>query len=368
MQVKEARTEAELEEFIEFPASIYPAESPYVPVLKHALKERFSQKKNPFFGHASVKFFLAYRDGRAVGRVASILNRKHNDCHRDETGFFGLFECTDDGDTARALLWMVENEMKGAGMTALRGPVNFSMNEECGLLLEGFDAHPMLMTPYNPPYYNFLLKDLGYKKARDLLAFIMEVPRELPDKLQHIAHVARLEGVSVRPLDIKNFHAGMMAFKDVYNSSREGTWGHVPITGAELEFAAGKLKDIAAPGLMQVAKVDDATVGFMGLVPDYNFVLKRMGGKTGPASVAKALYYSKRIPGLRMLLFGVKPEYKARGVDALMFTEAFEAVRKGGYKQVEFSWIFEDDLPVQMLAETAGGVQYKKYRIYEKEL
>ncbi|MDH4233033.1 MAG: GNAT family N-acetyltransferase, partial [Nitrospirota bacterium] len=322
----------------------------------------------PFFKHAKVNYFLAVHEGRILGRIASIVNQRHMDVHKEETGFFGFFESIDDADVSGSLLDAAAHDLKMNGMKAMRGPMNFSTNEECGFLIEGFDLPPMLMTPYNPPYYEKLMEKCGMDKAKDLYAYIHDVQETLPEKVLRVAAIAGKRGISVRPIEKKRFNEEMQVFRDVYNSAWAENWGFIPLTDDELFHLGKRLKQIAVPGLTLIAEDHGRPVGFLGLLPDFNFVLRHMRGRLTPLTVIKALYYSRKITGLRLLLLGIKHEYRSKGVDAMLLREAFKGIRKGGYKKVEFSWILEDNIPVQRIIEMADGRLYKKYRIYEKSL
>lgn len=331
------------------------------------MKDQFSVK-NPFFKHAEVKFFLVRDKNETVGRVASIINQRHVDFHKERAGFFGFFESINSSEISSRLLGTVEAELRGKGMTVMRGPMNFSTNEECGFLIEGFDHPPMLMTPYNPPYYGELMDGLGMQKAKDLYAFIHEVRETLPDKVLRVAVIAEKRGITVRPVDKKLFHEEMKVFKEVYNSAWERNWGFVPLTDDELDYLGERLRQIVVPELTLIAEDNGEPVGFMGLLPDFNYVLRHMNGRLNPFTILKALYYSRRITDLRLLLLGIKKDYRSKGVDALLYREGFNSLKKGGYKRVEFSWILEDNIPVQRIVEMVGGRLYKRYRIYEKEI
>jgi hypothetical protein len=255
-------------------------------------------------------------------------------------------------------------------MDRIRGPMNLSTNEECGFLMEGFSEPPLLMTPYNPPYYNDLMEKYGMEKVKDLYAYTLGVPEKLPEKILRVAKIAEERGIRVRPIDKKRFGFEMKIFRDVYNSAWQNNWGFIPITEEEASYMAEKLKPIVLTGLTLIAEKDREPVGFMGILPDLNFVLKKMGGKLNPLTIMKALYYSKKIRDMRLLLLGIKAEYRNRGVDALLFREGFKNTREKykQFKRVEFSWILEDNVPVQRLLEMIGARLYKKYRIYEKRL
>jgi len=365
-EIIEVKTKKDLDDFINVPFSLYSHDPLFVPPLMSDMKEKFSDK-NPFFLHATARYFLA-KKGKPSGRIISIIDQHHRELHKEKVGFFGFFESINDYSLASSLLDKASEIIKNEGMDSIRGPMNFSTNEECGFLLEGFNEPPLLMTPYNPPYYNDLMERYGMEKAKDLYAYIVDVPEELPEKVLRVAAIAEKRGISVRPVNIKKFESEMRIFRDVYNSAWKDNWGFIPITEEETANMANKLKQIVVPELTLIAEKDGEPVGFMGMLPDFNFVLKHMKGKLNLISIVKALYYSRKVKDLRMMLLGINAEYRNKGVDALLFREGFKGVKKGGYKRVEFSWILEDNIPVQRLIEMIGGRLYKKYRIYEKRL
>ena len=367
IEIIEVKSKKDLDDFIKFPFTLYSKDPNYAQPLIREMRTNFSDK-NPFFLHATARFFLAKKEGKDAGRIAAIVNRRHIEFHKEQAGFFGFFESAQDQEVASALLERVAGSLRKEGMQILRGPMNFSTNEECGFLMEGFDSPPMLMTPYNPPYYHDLMEKCGLKKSKDLYAYILDIPEELPRKIIRVADIAAKSGVQVRPLNKKFFEREMNIFKVVYNSAWRNNWGFIPLTDEELVHLGNNLKSVIVPELTLIAERENEPVGFMGLLPDFNLVLKHMKGRMGPISIMKALYYSKKIRDLRLLLLGIKAEFRNKGVDALLFREGFKGVKKGGYKRVEFSWILEDNIPVQRLVEMIGGRLYKKYRIYEKRL
>ena len=354
-----------LGDFIHVPFILYRKDPLFVPQLNREMKVHFSAK-NPFFLHARAKYLLAVKDGRPAGRIISFVDEHHNELHKERTGFFGFFECINDEEVSRALFGAAEQFLKEEGMDSMRGPMSFSTNEECGFLFEGFDEPPMIMMPYNPLYYNDLSEKYGLKKAKDLFAYIYEAGESLPEKVHRVAALTEKRGIKVRPINMKKFGAEMRIFREVYHSAWEKNWGFIPMTEEELEYAAGRLKQIVIPEMTIIAEKDGQPVGFMGIIPDFNFVLRYMKGKLNPLSLARALYYSRKIKDLRVMLLGIKREFRNRGVEALMFREGYKPILKGNYRRVEFSWILEDNIPVQRTIEMIGGELYKKYRIYEK--
>jgi GNAT superfamily N-acetyltransferase len=288
--------------------------------------------------------------------------------HDEKTGFFGFFDCINDASVASALFENAAGHLSGSGLVSMRGPMSFSTNDECGMLLEGYDERPMIMMPYNPPYYNELMERSGFSKAKDLYAYIYDVREKLPEKVLRVAALVEKRGITVRPMDMKHFVEDMMIFRDVYHSAWEKNWGFVPISEAELKYSAERLRQVIIPDMILIAEEAGRPVGFLGMVPDVNLVLKHMNGSMGPLSLARALYYSRRIRDLRAMLLGVKKEFRNKGVEALLFRDGFSAIKRGNFKRVEFSWILEDNTAVQRTIETMQGRLYKKYRIYEKPL
>ncbi len=250
----------------------------------------------------------------------------------------------------------------------MRGPMNFSTNEECGFLIDGYKSPPMIMTPYNPPYYIKLIEDYGMKKVKDLYAYVWVIPDKLPEKVDRVADISTKRGIRVRPIQKRDFKYELKRFKEVYNSSWQNNWGFVPLTDDDIDYLGSKLKAIVVPELTIIAEKGSEPVGFLGMVPDYNFVLRKMKGKLNPVTAMKAFFYLKKRKDIRFLLLGIKSEYRNKGIDALLFREGLKGLKKGGYRRVEFSWILEDNIPVQMIIKMMGGRLYKKYRIYEKEI
>jgi len=370
LEIIELVSKKDLLEFIRFPFSLY-KDDPFFSPLPVMEQKRVFSHDNPFFNYADIKFFLLREEGRTLGRVASIINKRHLAIHKDGVGFFGFYESVNDAKAARMLLEKVSQELKEAGLKAMRGPMNFSTNEECGFLIEGFDWPPMIMTPYNPPYYGPLMEECGMKKAKDLFASMLPMPEELPPKVNRVADIAEKKGVRVRNVRMRHLKEELRLFKEVYNSSWKENWGFIPLMDDELAHMAKKLKGILIPELTLIAEYDNSPVGFLGLVPDMNQVLRIIKGRLGPVEIIKALYYSKRIDALRLMLLGIKEEWRAKGVDALLFAKGFEGIKgqKGDpFKKVELSWLLEDNLPVIRITEMMGARLYKRFRVYEKEI
>jgi GNAT superfamily N-acetyltransferase len=367
IEIVPACTNKTFKEFLNLPFKLYSEDPQWVPPLIRDIRSQFSHK-NPFFEHAEIAPFIAKLNGETVGRITAVYNTAHIDFTGEKAGFFGFFDCIDEAHIARALIEKAQEWLKGKNMRVMRGPMNFSSNEEWGILIEGYDSPPMLLMPYNFSYLRTLIESCGFNKAKDLYAYIYDVPELLPEKAYRVEKLARQQGVRVRPINIKSFKTEMQVFKDIYNSTWEKNWGFIPMTEGEIDFTAKKLKSLIIPDLALIAEWKSRPVGFMMFLPDFNYVLKRLNGRLFPFGIVKALWYSRKIPDTRLLLLGIQEGFRRRGIDAVLLTEGLKALKKHGFKRVEFSWILEDNYPVQRIIETVQGRLYKKYRIYEKKI
>jgi GNAT superfamily N-acetyltransferase len=367
IKIKEVTDNKGLKDFVTVPFFIYKNDQFYASPLIKDMMEHLTDK-NPFFKRAKAKFFIAYNDGIPAGRIAGIVNYAHLEFHKDNVGFFGLFECINDKNIANALFDTAKNFLIENNLQIMRGPMNLSTNEECGFLFEGFDTPSMIMIPYNPPYYNELASAYGMKKIKDLYCFIVDVPEMLPPKIDKIANYAEKQGITVRTVNLKNLREELYAFMEVYNETWHENWGFIPITKEEIDYMAEKLKPVALSELVIVAEKDSQPVGFFGAIPDFNEVLRKIKGRLTPLSILKALYYKKKIQSIRLLLFGVKKAFRHKGVESIMIREAFKGAVKHGFKKCEFSWILEDNYETINLTKVVGAKKYKTLRIYEKEI
>lgn len=365
--IREVRDKEGLKKFIYLPLILYKNDPLYASPLLRDMQEHLSER-NPFFKRAKAKFFIAEKDGKSIGRIAGIVNYGHLEFHRDNTGFFGLFECINDREVSKALFDRVREFLKEHNLKVMRGPMNMSTNEECGFLFEGFDTPSMIMIPYNPPYYNELAQEYGMRKAKDLYCYIVDVPEALPTKIERVARFAEKQGIRVRRVNLKNFKEELYAFMEVYNEAWSENWGFIPITKEEVDYMARKLKPVAISDLVIVAEKDSIPVGFFGAIPDFNEVLRRLNGRLSLLNIFKALYYRRKIKSMRLLLFGVKKNFRHKGVESIMLREAFRGAKKYGYKKCEFSWILEDNYDTINLTQIVEARRYKTLRIYETEI
>jgi GNAT superfamily N-acetyltransferase len=370
IQLKEVSGPREMQAFIRLPLRLYAGDPLYVPHLLSERKEFFDTAKNPLFEFTEAKYFLALDEaGKPVGRISAHVNRRHNDYWEEKAGFFGFFECVERPEAAQQLFGAAEQWLAAQGMTVVRGPFNFSTNEECGLLVEGFDYPPALMMPYNPPYYADLISALGYRRAKDLLAYYHDSRGETPAYLSRFsARVQARLPITVRTLDRSRFEEEVRTAFGVYNQAWAANWGFVPMTEAEFAYMARALKPIVDPSLVLIAEVEGKPVGFSVALPDYNPVLKSMNGRLFPFGIFRFLLGRRRLSSLRVITMGVVEEHRRRGVDILLIYHTFRNGIARGLPRGEFSWVLEDNVMLVRALERMGAERRKTYRIYEKEL
>jgi GNAT superfamily N-acetyltransferase len=367
--IQEAKTKKQLKTFLRLPWQIYRGDPYWVPPLLKEHAFHFSPQ-NPFLHHAEIVPYMAVRDGSIVGRIAAIIDQNYIDFHEEKTGFFGFFESIDDRKVARALVDHAKSFLRARGLKQMMGPVNPSTNDECGLLVEGFDSSPFIMMPYNPAYYRKLLEGCGLKKAKDLVANRMINDGSIPERLLRISAriTKRLPGLTIRPLDMKKLDQEVMRVKEVYNGAWRDNWGFVPLTDEEMDLMVKKMKPLVVPEYVPFAEMGGETLGFALALPDYNVVLKRLNGRMTPLGLLKFLYYSRKIETIRVMLLGVKAEYRKRGIETLLYLEIFRRGQARGVRWGEMSWILEDNRLMQKGLEALGAKKYKTYRIYRAPL
>ena len=372
IKIEEVRSKADLKRFVKFPWRVYSGDPNWVPPLLVDRYEFFNRKKNPFFRHAEVKLYLARREGQILGRVATCINNAYNEQQQAKVGTFGFFESVEDYDVAYRLLKTAMITLAGNGMEVMRGPLNFSTNHECGLLVEGFDSPPVVMMTYNPGYYVDFFERFGLTKAKDLLAF--EVTQEqMPDERTHklIERLRKRSGASFRKLNMRDFDNEVQRCIKIFNDAWQDNWGYEPLSDAETRHIAKNLKQIVDPDLVRFAEIEGETVGFSLALPDIYQVLKRLNGRLLPTGIFKLLWHTKirnKITQVRVVLMGVKPKYRKRGIDNCFYLDAFVIGAAKGYLSGELSWILEDNDLMISAIERMGGRHYKTYRIYESPL
>jgi hypothetical protein len=344
--------------------------------LRIAQKDILNVEKHPFYRTSEVEMFLAERDGRAVGRIMAILNRAHNEFHRENAGGFGFFEVAEDIEAATGLLDAARRWLGQRGAQVMRGPFNPSTNYECGLLVEGFDSDPVIMMTYNPPYYADFLERCGLRKAMDLYAYFIDYESFLQsEKLRRVADRTRSKNrLTLRTVNLKDFANEVERLRRVYNDAWSDNWGFVPVTREEFVHLAKDLKQIVDPKIVYIAERSEEgspeprAVGFFLAVPDLNQALKKAKGRLLPLGILKLLWHSRKIRSIRIITMGSIKELQNLGVAAMFYDEIYRKVPEHHYTTGEMSWILESNTLMNRSAELLGGKRYKTYRIYETAL
>jgi GNAT superfamily N-acetyltransferase len=356
--------------FIRLPWRIYRDDPCWVPPLIHAQEELLGFRPHPFYEQSKSRSFLAVRGGRDVGRITAIVNAGHIERYGEPRGFFGFFECDDDVDAARALFAAARDWLHGQGMRTLRGPVNPSLNYECGLLIEGFDTPPFFMMTHARPYYAGLIEAAGLMKIEDLYAFwgrpsmVSSLDAKLGTMVQG---VKERFGVNVRQFDRSRFTDEVRMFLDIYNSSLGGTWGFVPLSDGEVRHMAASLRHLIVPELALVAEVDGKPIGTAFCLLDYNPRIKAIDGRLFPFGFARLLWNKRGIKRMRAISTNVVPEYQAWGVGLVLMAGLVEPLLAWGMEEVEFSWVLESNHLSKRTLERGGATVTKKYRIYQDD-
>jgi len=361
-----------LRQFIRLPWSIYRDDPAWVPPLLMERHQHLSSR-NPFFEHAKWKFWLAYRGATPVGRISAQIDQLHLKRYEDSTGFFGLLEAEDEAETFRVLMNTAETWLRDQGMRRVLGPFNLSINQECGLLVEGFDTPPMVMMGHARPYYSSRVEENGYRKEKDLLAYRIESDFELTRAMR--ALIKRAAGkVSIRSLRKERFSEELDILQDIFEDAWSENWGFVPFTKAEFKHLGQNLKHLVHTEYVQIAEVEGAPDAMIVGIPNVNEIIKDLNGRLLPLGWLKLLWRLKvaRPKTARVPLMGVRKRHHNSLLGAALAIMVVERVRrlgiKYGAKEVELSWILDDNKGMRNILESLGGVVYKRYRVYGKKL
>ncbi|MBM4304949.1 MAG: hypothetical protein FJ112_11580, partial [Deltaproteobacteria bacterium] len=322
--ISTCKTKGEFKLFEQIPELIHKHDPYFVPPFPGSIAKLIGPK-SPFYKHGDLVAMVAHKNGKPVGRIAAIENRAHNQYYKDKVGFFGFFDVVNDNEVASALIQVVEAELKSRGLTSLRGPYNPTANDECGLLVEGFDSPPMIMMTYNPSYYLKLYDDLGLKRVRDLYAYYISNEVSISEKLTRVAERLNKNGrVIIRHIQLSKFKEELKIIHELYNATLNRNWGYVPLALEDLEFAANDLKAFVEPEYVLIAEKDGEPVGFSMLLPNINELMWKVKNSSTLGKIIKFLWYLKVNPPKqgRLAVLGVKPEFQASGIAAVFYLEA----------------------------------------------
>ncbi len=370
LDVRPVATKRDLTTFIKLPWRLYRSERNWVPPLISERRQFLDRTKNPWFEHGEAEYFLAWRDGRAVGRITAQVDRIFNEFQGNDWGLFGFFECEDDPEAAAALLRAAETWLRARGRDRMVGPADFTMNDECGVLVEGFERPPIILTNWTQPYYPRLLEGVGLEKAMDTLMWELNVSQR--DKVHPAIwtvaeRVQSKHGITVRPMRKRDMEAEIDRFLTVYNAAWEKNWGFSPLTEKEVRHYAKSLKPLLDEHWAFIAETADGeTVGAALTLPDYNQVLKRMNGRLLPIGWLKFLWYKRKIDRVRVFALGVKREWQHTGVAARFYELHFDSAEVTPQTGGEMGWILETNTSMNRAMEGMGGTVVRRYRLYER--
>lgn len=372
IEVLPVKGKKDLATFIDFPHDLYKGDKNYVPELFIAQRDLLTPGKHPFHDHSNLQCFIAYKNKKIVGRIAAIQNNNHNTFNNTNDGFFGFFDCINDGEVSKALLDVATKWVSAKGHHNLIGPVNPSTNEPVGLLIHGFELPPVAMMTYNKPYYAQLIEEYGFKKLTDLYAYDIKT-NSVSDravKLQD-ALLKRLNqrGITLRPINLKDYTNEVAKVRDIYNQAWDKNLGFVPMTEKEFSYLAKDLKMIIDKDFCLLAEHNGKTVGFALAIPDVNQIqIKIKRGRLFPTGIFKLLFGLKKINYVRIITLGVIEEYRKMGIEACFYAEIIKAAARKKITGGEASWILENNEMMNKAMENINGKVYKTYRIYQKAI
>ncbi|MEQ8355227.1 MAG: dATP pyrophosphohydrolase [Kiloniellaceae bacterium] len=366
---------ADLDAFIRLPWSIYRDDPAWVPPLLMERRDFLDPKKNPVFQKADVRFWLALRDGRPVGRVSAQVNRAHLARHGDATGHFGMLEAEDRAETFQALLRTAEDWLRGQGLERIAGPFSLSINEESGLLVEGFEHPPSLMMGHAPAYYAARLEALGYAKAKDLICYHFSAKAQLPRTAAHVLQKAvKSRRLTLRSLDMRRYEEDLTVIMDIFNDAWSENWGFIPMSQSDIRHLAKELRPIVRPQSIAIAEIDGVPSAMAIGLPNVNEAIADLNGRLLPFGWAKLLWRLKfrTTKTARVPLMGVRKIHHGTMLGAALAFSVIDRMRQAleskGAETGELSWILEDNLSMRRMIEEFGGVAYKTYRVYHREL
>ncbi len=375
--IKTVETKKDQEAFLHLPWKIYAPqgkrESNWVPPFLDDQRSLLNPQKNPYHQHSRTKLFMAFNEqNELVGRLSASVDDNFIKFWNEKVGFFGWFECVNDQAVADALFQAGEKFFKAEGISEVRGPASFTSNDDYfGFLLEGYDSPARIAMTYNPPYYLPLTEKAGYAKAKDLYAWYLPATADPPERIVKIVErTMKRERITIRPLNMKRLYEDAKILQELYNKIWEKNWGFVPMTDEEFQYQVKKLKDIVWPDFVVFAEVDGKAIGFNLVVPDVNQALIKMDGELfswhDPFALVKFL--TTKFDDTREMAMGIHPDYRKKGLEAMLYLEALKTGKKRRIKGGELSWTLEDNEGINSGISAMGGKIIKKYRIYSKKI
>ncbi|MDH3661612.1 MAG: dATP pyrophosphohydrolase [Alphaproteobacteria bacterium] len=364
-----------LKTFIDLPNRLYRHRNGYVPPLNVERDETLNASKNAYFQHAEGQYWLAFRDGRPVGRISAQVDRLHLERYRDDAGHFGLLDAEDDQAVFDRLLETAETWLKERGMKRVRGPFNLSINEECGLLVNGFDHPAMMLMPFAPDYAATRLDAKGYHRAKDLLAYTLDINETIKIRGERVLkRIGREARINVRPVAMKRYKEELGIVLDIFNDAWADNWGFVPFTDAEMRQIAKGMRPLVRPRLNYIAEIDGEPAAMIICLPNLMEIIDDLDGKLLPIGWAKLLWRLKthRFKSCRVPLMGIRQRYRGSMIGSALLPLLLKSLHKElvaeGFERVEMSWILDDNMPMRRVLESHGAEAYRTYRLFEKPL
>lgn len=373
IKISEVSTRRDRDAFIKFQWRIYANDPVWVPPLIIERKTFLDRKRHPFYRHGDAALFLARQNGEIVGRIMASDDPNYNSLHQSNVGCFGLFECIDDRNVAAALFEAAVNWLRKKGRTEMMGPIDYSTNYVCGLLIDGFQFAPTILTAHNPPYYRELIEGCGFTKAKDWYAWWFADPAKAVTHLRRFAErVRRRWPVTIRPANLKNIREESRRLRQIYNQAWEKNWGFVPFTEAEFEFMTREMKPLLVPEFAWIAEMGNEPIGFTLCLPDINVALRALNGRLTrfgfPIGLIKLLFYKRRIRKGRLIALGVIEKYRRAGVAEMLVLRVMEETMIKRGITGELSMTLEDNFMINRFLEAIGATKYKTYRIFKRIL
>jgi hypothetical protein len=375
LHLRPVSRDAGLDTFIGLTRRIYADDPCWVQPLTLERRDHLDPRKNPFMRAIDVQYWVALRDGEPVGRISAQVNRRHLELHRDQTGHFGFLDAVDDPEVFALLLGAAEAWLRERGLRRILGPFNLSINDECGLLIEGFDRAPNVMMGHARPYFRNRVEALGYAKAKDLIAYDFDVAAPWPPLAQRMLdRLRKTPGVRIRPLDMKRYREEIDTVCRIFNDGWADNWGFIPFGEDEARYLATSLRPLLNPGSFAIGELDGEPVAFTATLPNLNEAIAGLDGRLLPLGWARLLWRLK-VKGLetgRMPLMGIARKLQGTPKGAALALGVIDAVKsyhqRHGYRSAELSWVLEDNQAVQAVIGVVGARPYKRYRLYQKSL
>ena len=373
IKISEVSTRRDRDAFIKFQWRIYANDPVWVPPLIIERKTFLDRKRHPFYRHGDAALFLARQNDEIVGRIMASDDPNYNSLHQSNVGCFGLFECIDDRNVAAALFEAAVNWLRKKGRTEMMGPIDYSTNYVCGLLIDGFQFAPTILTAHNPPYYRELIEGCGFTKAKDWYAWWFADPAKAVTHLRRFAErVRRRWPVTIRSANLKNIREESRRLRQIYNQAWEKNWGFVPFTEAEFEFMTREMKPLLMPEFAWIAEMGNEPIGFTLCLPDINVALRHLNGRLTrfgfPIGLIKLLFYKRRIRKGRLIALGVIEKYRRAGVAEMLVLRVMEETMIKRGITGELSMTLEDNFMINRFLEAIGATKYKTYRIFKRIL